>query len=166
MGEPTASRPFIPEGYGVPKTSKGLLGWEHARERLEKAGIFWLSSVHPAGRAHAVPVWGVWLDERLYFEGGSDTRHMRNVAENPAIAVHLEDGSDVVIVEGEAEAVALPDPPLTTRVAEVFGGKYASFGYKPKPDAWDTGGLWVLHPRRAFAWARFPKDVTRFSFER
>jgi hypothetical protein len=163
--EPVASRPSIPEGYGVPKSPKGLLDWGHAQKRLEESLNYWIATVHPAGRPHAVPVWGVWLDGRLYFEGGADTRHMRNVAANAQIAVHLEDGSDVVIVEGTAEAATLPDPPLTARVAEAYGDKYGSMGYKPKPDSWDRGGLWAMRPRRAFAWKGFPKDVTRFSFE-
>jgi hypothetical protein len=90
---------------------------------------------------------------------------MRNVAANPGIVLHLEDGSDVVIVEGSAEAATVPDLPLTTRVAEGYRAKYAEKGYAPKPDAWDGGGLWVVRPKVAFAWASFPKDVTRFRFE-
>jgi hypothetical protein len=166
MGEePVASRPDISEGYGIPKTRKGLLDWEHARDRLEKSLNYWLATAGPAGRPHAVPVWGVWLDDRLYFDGGPDTRHMRNVAANPGIVVHLEDGSDVVIVEGIAGPAIVPDRPLTTRVSEGYSAKYGSMGYKPEPDAWDGGGLWVVQPRVAFAWASFPKDVTRFRFD-
>jgi hypothetical protein len=164
-GDPVASRPAIPNGYGVPKSRKGLLSWGHARQRLEDALVYWLATANAEGEPHAVPVWGVWLDDRLYFDGGPDTRHMRNVAANPRIVVHLEDGNDVVIVEGTAGAASVPDPPLTARVAEGYGAKYGGMGYAPKPDAWDGGGLWLVRPQRAFAWAGFPKDVTRFSFE-
>jgi hypothetical protein len=142
-----------------------LLGWGHVRDRLERSLNYWLATSGPSGRPHAVPVWGVWLDDRLYFDGGPDTRHMRNVAANPGIVVHLEDGNDVVIVEGTAVAADVPDLPLTTRVAEVYRAKYADSGYAPKPDAWDGGGLWVVRPTRAFAWTSFPKDVTRFRFD-
>jgi hypothetical protein len=163
--DPIASRPDIPEGYGVPKSKKGLLDWGHARQRLEGALVYWLATANPNAQPHAVPVWGVWLDDRLYFDGGDQTRHMRNVAANPGIVVHLENGNDVVIVEGRAQAAPVPDPVLTARVAEGYTAKYGGMGYSPKPDSWDGGGLWVVHPERAFAWAGFPKDVTRFSFE-
>jgi nitroimidazol reductase NimA-like FMN-containing flavoprotein (pyridoxamine 5'-phosphate oxidase superfamily) len=165
MGEePVASRPDLPEGYGIPRSRKGLLDWAPIRRRLEESTIYWLATADPAGRPHAVPVWGAWLNDKLYFDGGPSTRHMRNAAANPGIVVHLEDGSDVVIVEGVAEAASVPDPELTARVAEGYRAKYATKGYSPKADAWDGGGLWVVHPRRAFAWKAFPTDATRFSF--
>ena len=27
------------------------------------------------------------------------------------------------------------------------------------------GGLWELHPVKAFAWTTFPEDMTRYTFE-
>jgi nitroimidazol reductase NimA-like FMN-containing flavoprotein (pyridoxamine 5'-phosphate oxidase superfamily) len=36
----------------------------------------------------------------------------------------------------------------------------------PAPDQWDQGGLWVMRPRVAFGWSEFPRDVTRWSFNR
>ena len=32
--EPVASRPRVPEDYGVPTTTEGLLPWSHVVERL------------------------------------------------------------------------------------------------------------------------------------
>jgi hypothetical protein len=162
--EPVASRPNIP-GYGVPKSRKGMLDWAHARKRLEESRNYWLATADAGGGPHAVPVWGAWLDEKLYFDGGPETRHMRNVTANPGIVVHLESGEDVVIVQGTAAAASVPDLPLTTRVSDAYRSKYGESGYAPKPDSWDDGGLWVVRPRVAFAWTGFPKDATRFRFE-
>lgn len=162
--EPIAQRPHLPKDYGVPATIEGVLAWGHARERLERARNYWIATVRPDRRPHAVPLWGVWVDETLYFDGSPKTRRGRNIAANPAVAVHLESGDDVVIVEGVAEEVATPDPSLAARIAAAYGGKYAP-DYQPKPDQWDGGGLYAVRPRVAFAWTHFPQDMTRFVFD-
>src|SRR5262245_2158881 len=65
---PKASRPHMP-GYGVPKDNKGLLPWSHLTKRMAEAQNYWICTVSPDGRPHATPVWGLWLDDRLYFGG-------------------------------------------------------------------------------------------------
>ncbi len=61
MGEPQASRPYMP-GYGVlgPREGTGLLPWKWAEERLTDSRNCWVVTVWPDGRPHAMPVWGVW----------------------------------------------------------------------------------------------------------
>ena len=163
--EPQRSRPVMPDGYGVPEIDDGLLPWAWAVERLETARNYWFSTTRPDGRPHAMPAWAVWLDGRLYFEGSPHTRRARNVAANPAIVVHLESGDEVVILEGEAEEAGKPEPSLAERLAAEFTAKYAAtHDYRPGPDQWDRGGLWVIRPRVAFAWSEFPKTVTRWHF--
>ncbi len=76
--------------------------WSWAVERLESALNYWFSTTRPDGRPHAMPAWAVWVDHALYFDGSPETRRSRNLAVNPAIAVHLESGDQVVILEGEA----------------------------------------------------------------
>jgi hypothetical protein len=51
-----------------------VLPWSFARERLERAHNFWLCTASPAGRPHAAPIWGAWVDDRFYFEGSPATR--------------------------------------------------------------------------------------------
>jgi hypothetical protein len=163
---PQASRPIMPDGYGVPQNIKGLLPWSFVQERMEEARNYWIASVNPKGRPHAVPVWGVWLDEKLYFDGAPDTRHMRNIAANPAVAVHLESGDQVVIIEGEAGAAGKPERSLAERLAAAYSRKYAASGYSPSADSWDEGGLYVVEPSKAFAWTKFPDDTTRWQISR
>ena len=99
----------MPEGYGVPDTEEGVLDWSWAEERLEQALNYWFATTRPDGRPHAMPAWAVWLDGTVYFEGSPLTRRARNIAENPAVVVHLESGDDVVILEGEAHEVGKPE---------------------------------------------------------
>jgi len=158
--EPVADRPFIP-GYGVPKAKKGMLSWSHVSERMESAQNYWIGTTDAEGCPHATPVWGIWLDNRLYFGGSPRTRRGRNLAGNPAVVVHLESGSDVVILRGKARQLQKPDPALTTRLAAVSATKY---GYKPSPEEYEGGGLCEVVPEVVLAWKEFPKDATRWRF--
>ena len=70
---------------------------------------------------------------------------MKNIAANPEVAVHLESGDEVVILEGRATAMAAPPPrELTERLSGAYTAKYAAHDYAPKPDQWDGGGLYVV----------------------
>ncbi len=163
---PTVDRPDVPEGYGLPEGSDGLLTWAEVETRLRAAHHYWLSSVRPDGTPHAVPRWGVWLDGRFWYDGAPTTRHTRNVEQNPAVTLTLESGTEVVIVEGDSVATRAEPDPLGARLSEAFT-KYQASGYAPGPDAWagvDGGGLRVITPRRAMAWFSFPTDCTRFRF--
>jgi general stress protein 26 len=163
--EPRTSRPQIPE-YGIPVSEEGMLPWSHVCQRMEGAINYWIATTDTDGCPHATPMWGVWLDGTLYFDGSPRTRRGRNMEANPAIVVHLESGEDVVIIHGEAQQIrGLDDKELAVRLAETYSAKYASRGYEPTPDIWDTGGLYYLQPRVAFAWTKFPQDTTRFHFE-
>lgn len=163
---PRRSRPRFPDGYGLPDTDEGLLEWSTVEQRLEAAEHYWLSSVRPDGRPHTIPRWGVWVDQRFYYDGAPTTRHARNLQQNPACTLNLEDGKEAVILEGRSEATRADAGDLGTRLAEAFG-KYHALGYEPGPDSWageDGGGLRVFAPTTAMAWFSFPTDATRFSF--
>jgi nitroimidazol reductase NimA-like FMN-containing flavoprotein (pyridoxamine 5'-phosphate oxidase superfamily) len=163
--EPRPERPGIPKGYGIPDTIEGTREWGWARDRLEGTVNYWVATVRPNGRPHVHPIWGVWLDDRFYFEGGRDTRWARNIATNPAVVVHVARGDDVVIVHGTAEETVDPDPELEGRLIEAFGAKYqAKYDYTPQAGSWRDGGLYAVSPSVVLAWGQFPKDVTRFRF--
>ncbi len=157
---PTASRPHMP-GYGVPKDKKGLLPWSHVTDHMVEAQNYWVCTVSPDGRPHATPVWGLWLDDRLYFGGSPQTRRNRNLAQNPAVCIHLESGSDVIILHGDAHELRAPDQSLVTRLIEASKKKY---GYAPKPEDYGAAGTFVFQPHWVLAWKQFPKDATRWQF--
>jgi nitroimidazol reductase NimA-like FMN-containing flavoprotein (pyridoxamine 5'-phosphate oxidase superfamily) len=163
MKEPHFTRPHFPEGYLA--APKGFVAWSHVESRLSEARNYWLCTVQPNGHPHAVPKWGVWLDGKLYFDGSPETRHSRNIARNPSVAVHLESGDDVVVVDGTARAHPKPSPELGLQLANAYSAKYADFGYSPKPDQWDNGGLYEVTPTTVLAWTKFTEDPTKFTFE-
>ena len=125
MPEPTADRPHIP-GYGIPKTAKGILPWSWARERLDRAIVYWLATAGADGAPHLIPIWGAWVGDRWYVEGGP-VRWQRNLRANPKLAIHVEFGEEVVMVEGTAKEIVAPEvarrgrPPR--RVRQVQGGR-------------------------------------------
>jgi hypothetical protein len=162
---PDIDRPWMPQGYGVPENEEGLLPWSYVEERMAQARNYWIVTVRPDGRPHAMPVWGVWLDNRLYIEGSPETRRHRNIATNPHVVAHLENGDQVVIIEGEAYETGKPTPDLGSQLSEAYTAKYKSVGYTPGPDSWDNGGLFVIQPKKVFAWTQFPKDTTRWRME-
>src|SRR6476660_4676223 len=132
--EPRATRPVMPSGYGVPEQDEGLLPWSWAVERLERASLYWFSTVRADGRPHAMPAWALWIDGAVYFEGGPDTVRMRNIAARPDVVVQVQaGGDDVVILEGQAGEGGRPSPELARRLAEGFATKYGqSHDYRPE----------------------------------
>ena len=62
--------------YGVPADLDGVLPWSWAQERLERTRNFWVVTVDPAARPHAMPVWGVWLSgpQEFWFSCGPGSR--------------------------------------------------------------------------------------------
>ena len=167
MHRPARDRPKIPDGYGVPEADKGVLDWSVVEEQLEASSHYWMVTTRSDGKPHAVPRWGVWLDGLFWYDGSSDTIHVRNLAANSACVLHLESGSRAVMVEGRSEAAAPPGLEFGGRLAAEFSRKYSELGYSPEPGSWegpDAGGLRFFTPHKAMAWFDFPTDVTRFRF--
>jgi hypothetical protein len=80
--------------------------------------------------------------------------------------VQVQDvGEEVVILEGQGREADKPSAELGQRLADAFAAKYGeSHDYRPAPDQWDGGGLWIMRPSKAFGWGEFPKSVTRWIF--
>lgn len=129
--------------------------WSQVEERLEGSRHYWFATTSPGGKPHVNAIWGVWVDGALYSGGGPDVRWARNLDADPRIAVHLEDGEKVVIVEGTAVRTSEDDD------AEVVAVKTA---YKKKYDFDHPAPFWRITPKLAFAWTSFDKDATRWRF--
>jgi nitroimidazol reductase NimA-like FMN-containing flavoprotein (pyridoxamine 5'-phosphate oxidase superfamily) len=152
-------RPYAP-GYGIPADREGMLSWGHLDERMAAARNYWVSTTRPDGRPHATPVWGVWVDGTFYFGVGPDSRKARNLAGNANVAVHLESGEDVVILEGRAEKIADLAPDLVERL---FAASVAKYGTGSR----DVEGSYAVRPRVALAWTEGgPRTFTRWTFDR
>jgi hypothetical protein len=162
---PKAGRPKFPEGYGIPKDTKGVLPWIWVEERMAKAKNYWVATTRPDGRPHTRPVDGVWVEGALCFGGAPTSRWNRNLESNAAITVHLGSEMDVVILEGTAEWVTDGKNPIVAPMLAESKRKY--------PEYYGGGGtppfrpFWLLRPRVAYAWtlAKFPASATRWEFK-
>ncbi|MFY9611893.1 MAG: (4Fe-4S)-binding protein [Blastocatellia bacterium] len=158
---PKGSRPHMP-GYGIldAKSGSGLLPWSVAVERLTKPRNYWIATTRPDGRPHAMPVWGIWLEDRFYFSTGQHSRKARNLAANPRCVVCAEPGDHAAIVEGVTRLTT--DPSLLKRFCAAYQAKYD----------WDMEGfaepIYEVHPVVAFAFTsdeeEFTGSATRWEF--
>ena len=154
--------------YGVGAASWEPLPWAWAAERLTANRNFWVVTVSPAGRPHAMPVWGVWSDEvqRFAFSCSPRARKARNLAGNPQATVMIDDTVECLSLEGRAEPVL--DDKRREQWIERYVGKY-------QPMAADLSAEFVrahlvleFTPERAFAIiereAEFATRATRWVF--
>ena len=145
-------------GYGVPRDLKSVFPWKWAERRLTKAHTYWLSTTRPGGRPHAMPVWCVWLEGRLFFSTGRRSRKARNLARNPRCVLSTVVGKDSVVVEGVARRIR--NASLTRRVTTIYTKKYDS----PIPDGEPIYGV---APQVAFGFTEtgdFLRTATRWTF--
>ena len=157
--EPTASRPGFRESYGISGEPEGMLPWSWAAERLAASRNYWISTADADGRPRAAPVWGVWLDDAVIFGTDARSRKARNLDRDARVVVHLESGDEVVILEGEVEAIALDE-----RLADAFQPKY---DWRPELPQGASARWYRLRPASALAWLErdYPRTATRFSFD-
>ncbi len=164
---PVAGRPHMP-GYGISESAEGMLSWEWVTDRLAASKNYWIVTASQDGRPHAMPVWGVWSEDALYFSTGRQTRKARNLAGNPRLAVHLESGDDAVMLEGEAED--LTEFSALSVVDDAYAAKYPNpetgEGFRIIPAGGNDSGVYRLRPRVVMAWREsdFPTSATRWRF--
>jgi len=157
------SRPKFPKGYADNPAS--YVDWKWVATQLTDSKNYWLCSVRPDGRPHVVPRWGAFIDNKFYYDGSPETRHAKNIMENAKVALHLESGSQVVILEGTSKPAGNLTAEFAKQLAEAIGKKYSDQGYSPEPTQWDEGGLYVFTPRLCITWTVFYENPTKFVFE-
>lgn len=110
-------------GYGVREDAVGLLSWREAEARFRAYRNYWLVTVRPDGRPHAMPVWGVW-DGDFWFSSGGRSRKLVNLLAEPRVVVAGDDTEDPVVVEGVAQVAR--DPAEIARFLDRLNAKYAT----------------------------------------
>jgi hypothetical protein len=149
--------------------------WSRALAQLEAgtAKSFWLATVRPDGRPHVAAVGALWVDGRLYFTSGPQTRKSRNLSKNPACVFSVSLPDLDLVLEGTAAKVT--DDATLQRLAQ----RYAAQGWPARvgdgaltaeysapsagPPPWF---LYVLTPRTAFGVATAPPHgAMRWRFE-
>ena len=144
--------------------------WAEARERLEKAEVYWLSTVRPDGRPHVTPLIAVWLDGALYFCTGADERKAKNLAGNARVILTtgcnaLNEGFDLVV---EGDAVQLRDEARLRRVADAYASKYPDnpeIVWKVDDAVASSLLVYEVAPKKAIGFAKGePFSQTRWRF--
>ena len=165
MQNPRISRPDMP-GYGIlgPQEGSGLLPWSWAAERLTSARNYWVSSVWPDGRPHAMPVWGMWDDSTLWFTSGIASRKVKNLRADPRCVVTTEDAGDPVMIEGTAAIIC--DQASIRRVLDLMNDKYRT-DIEPGFLDPDVNATIAVRPRLVIGMrhADFTGSPTRWTFE-
>ncbi len=145
-------------GYGMPTGAKGLLSWAWAEQRLRKSHNYYLMTVRPDARPHAMPVWGIWVDQRFYFSTGAQSVKARNLAGNTSCVICTDKAAEAVVVEGTASPVV--DAARIATLSSSYAKKYKSFELDPK-----LGPIFELRPKVAFGLREKTfKAMTRWTF--
>ena len=100
--------------------------WAVVSEALERAEIYWISTVRPDARPHVTPLIAIWLDDAIHFTTGAEERKALNLAANPACIMTtgcnaLNDGLDIVV---EGRAIRTQDEATLQRLADLYKTKY------------------------------------------
>lgn len=143
--------------------------WAEARERLEAAEVYWLSTVRPDGRPHVTPLLAIWLDGALYFCTGQSERKAKNLAHNAHCVMTtgcnaLNEGLDLVV---EGDAAIVRDEDLLQRLADRYAAKYG-WHFTVRDGAFHGEGgealVYVLAPTTAFGFGKGTFSQTRWRF--
>lgn len=144
-----------------------MLTWTAVDALLRDALYFWISTTDADGRPHLIQQWGVWIDQRLFFDGSDRTRWARNLARDPRVGFGAQAGHDTAYGDGVAEIIQGVPAPLARRIAAQYGTKYGrGFKYRPKAEQFMKGNVFSVRPEKIFAFdvKRFNTSATRFTF--
>jgi PPOX class probable F420-dependent enzyme len=160
--EPIPGAVRTTEGYGLgdAPADGSALPWPKVVEWLTAARNYWVCTTRKDGRPHAMPVWGLWMDDTVWFSTDPESIKGRNLLTRPDVVVHLESGDEVCVLEGKAERVS--DPGALARFDDRYEQKY---DVRPSSMG-DNSGVFVLQVGNALVWteADFPTTATRFTF--
>jgi PPOX class probable F420-dependent enzyme len=161
---PAADRPFMP-GYGILPADQGsgLIRWAEAQRRLTVSHDYWVATVRPDGRPHVMPVWGVWLDEQVWFSSSLGSRKARNLDAGPRCTLTTDDALNPVVVDGVA--VRVTDGDGIAAFVEAVNEKYDA---QMTPEFQDpaVNGTYAVRPVTVIALTHgdFQGSPTRWRF--
>ena len=164
MSDPQGGRPKLGEAFDdwAPEGGKGtVLDWKWVQERMYGARSYWVVTTPTSGPPHAMPVWGVSIDDVFYFSTTGSSKKARNIKRTGEATVHLESADMVVVVEGVARQET--DEALIEELGRAFHHKYAVEIVGKFPDQ----EMFSIRPKRVLAWQGFPepeftRTMTRF----
>jgi general stress protein 26 len=148
--------------------------WSETERALEKAELFWLTTVRADGRPHVTPLVAIWSNGSLHFTTGDKEQKFANLRSNSHVALTTgcnswREGVDIV-VEGDVRQDA--DQAELEELATVFHSKWDgdSWEYTARdgkffhPEGFEVQ-LFSVRPRTVYAFAKgtFGHTVHRFN---
>ena len=128
---------------------------------------YFVVTADASGRPHSMPVWGVWSpeDSVFWFSSAPGARKIRNLSENPQMAVTTDDSREVVSVEGVAHPLA---EDAVDRMARAWVAKYgedldaaSAESITEMVEFIQANAVYEMVPERAFGMIETPEDFSR-----
>ena len=165
--EPT---PEIDSRFSDPDA--GPTPWQDAKDVLEKAELYWLTTVRADGRPHVTPLIGVWEDGAVHFCTGVGEQKARNLEHHQQVALTTGNNSwarglDVVV---EGSVVRIVDQDALQRLADAYEAKYGSVWHFDVGDGAfvgqgeDPAAVFRIEPAKVLAFAKEPHAQTAYRF--
>jgi nitroimidazol reductase NimA-like FMN-containing flavoprotein (pyridoxamine 5'-phosphate oxidase superfamily) len=144
--------------------------WADVVDALEKAELYWITTVRADGQPHVTPLIGVVVDEVMHFCTGLEEQKARNLEQNSHVALTTGNNSwakglDVVV---EGTAVRVTDEEALRHLAEAWEAKYGSEWHWEVADEMfrhaDGGGAAVfrIEATKILAFAKAPHGQTTY----
>ena len=149
----------------------GPTPWQDAAAALERAELYWLTTVRADGRPHVTPLIGVFQHGAMHFCTGLREQKARNLEHHTDVALTTGTntwarGLDVVV---EGRAVRISDEDELQRMADAYEAKYGSVWHFDVGDGVfgegeDAAAVYRIEPAKVLAFAKEPHAHTSFRF--
>lgn len=147
--------------------------WPVALEALERAELYWLSTVRGDGRPHVTPLIGVVEDGAVHFCTGLGEQKARNLGHNNRVALTTGEntwakGLDVVV---EGAAVRITGGDALQRLADAYEAKYGSEWHFDVGDGVfvhsgdSEAAVFRIEPAKVLAFAKDPHGQTTYRLD-
>jgi hypothetical protein len=145
--------------------------WPDVTDLLDRAELYWLTTVRADGRPHVTPLIGVWHDGAMHFCTGLDEQKARNLEHSAQVALTTGNnawasGLDVVV---EGAAVRVTERETLQALAGGYEAKYGSAWHFDVGDGvFSHGGgeaaAFRIDPAKVLAFAKDPHAQTAYRF--
>jgi general stress protein 26 len=145
--------------------------WADVADLLERAELYWLTTVRADGRPHVTPLIGVVHDGAAHFCTGLREQKARNLAHSDQVALTTGNNSwahglDVVV---EGKAVRITDRDALQQIADAIEAKYGSVWHFDVGDGVFGEGeraaaVFRVEPSKVMAFAKEPHAQTAYRF--